>query len=132
VIAIDTNVLVRLLMRDDEAQYEASRRLFASESIFIPDTVVLETEWVLRYAYEFQAVEICEALRRVFGLRNVTLGNAPLLAQALAWHESGLDFADALHLALSHGMTALKTFDGDFVKRASNLSNCRVEKLSSG
>jgi predicted nucleic acid-binding protein len=128
VVAIDTNVLVRLLTGDNPAQYKASHKLFSSEKVFIPDTVILETEGVLRAAYELEPATICEAFRRTFGLENVTLSNAPRVAQAIAWHESGLDFADAFHLALSQNQEALKTFDGDFVKRARTLSECRVEK----
>lgn len=127
-IAIDTNVLVRLLTRDDEAQYQASHKLFSSEEIFIPDTVILEAEWVLRYAYELNPMDICAAFRGVFGLQNVRLTHAQLVAQVISWHESGLDFADAFHLALSQTHEALKTFDDRFVKRAQKLTECRVEK----
>ena len=127
-IAIDTNVLVRLLTGDHPAQYQASLKLFSSEQIFIPDTVVLEAEWVLRAAYELEPAEVCESFRRLFGLENVTLANGQLIAQALAWHEQGLDFADALHLALCQEHEALKTFDADFIKRAKKLCACRVEK----
>jgi len=51
-IAVDTNVLVRLLTGDDPAQTQRAVELFAQESILIPKTVLLETEWVLRYRYE--------------------------------------------------------------------------------
>lgn len=127
-IAIDTNVLVRLLTGDNPVQYKASHKLFSSEEIFIPDTVVLETEWVLRAAYDLAPTTISEAFRRVFGLKNVILANGQRVSQAIAWHEAGLDFADAFHLALSHDHDALKTFDADFIKRAKTLSECRVEK----
>ena len=127
-ISIDTNVLVRLLTGDDATQYKSSRKLFAAQQIFIADTVVLETEWVLRAAYELGRAEICDALRCVFGLRNVTLANGHLVAQAITWHEAGLDFADAFHLALSQHHETFKTFDTNFVKRARALSECRVEK----
>jgi predicted nucleic-acid-binding protein len=128
VIAIDTNVLVRLLTHDNEAQYKASHKLFASEDIFIADTVILETEWVLRYAYELPAEEICKAFRMVFGLKNVRLNNEHLVAQVIAWHESGLDFADAFHLALSQNQECLKTFDDQFIKRSRKLGDFKVEK----
>jgi predicted nucleic acid-binding protein len=128
VIAIDTNVLVRLLTGDNPAQYKASHKLFASEQIFIPDTVILETAWVLRAAYELEPATICAALRGVFGLDNVTLTNGQLVAQAIAWHEAGLDFADAFHLAASQGHESLRTFDADFIKRANGMGECRVEK----
>lgn len=127
-IAIDTNVLVRLLTRDNEAQYKTSHKLFAAAEILIPDTVVLETEWVLRCAYELTPAEVCDVFRRVFGLANVHLVNGRCIAQAINWHESGLDFADALHLATSQGIDSLKTFDTDFIKRAAKLSTCSVEK----
>lgn len=127
-IAIDTNVLVRLLTGDSPSQYKASDKLFSTEEIFIPDTVVLETEWVLRAAYDLNVTVICDALRRVFGLTNVHLANAQKVARAIAWHEAGLDFADAFHLALSQDCEALKTFDADFIKRSKSLSECRVEK----
>jgi predicted nucleic-acid-binding protein len=128
VIAVDTNVIVRLLTQDDETQYQASRKLFSSEEIFIADTVIQEVEWVLRYAYDFEPTVICAALRRLFGLPNVHLNNAQLIAQAIDWHQHGLDFSDAFHLALSQQHAKLKTFDERFVKRAKKLSKCLVEK----
>lgn len=125
-IAVDTNVVVRLLTQDDEQQYSKSLKLFQAENIFIPDTVILETEWVLRFAYQFKPEEICEAFRNLFGLPNVQLANADLMAQVLQWHENGLDFADALHLAQSQNCAELYTFDDKFVRRARDLSECEV------
>ncbi len=52
--AVDTNVIVRLLTQDDELQYQKSLEIFQMKNIFIPDTVILETEWVLRFAYKFK------------------------------------------------------------------------------
>lgn len=126
-IAIDTNVLVRLLTRDHEAQFQAAHRLFADNPIFIADTVVLETGWVLRHAYELAPTTICEALRSAFGLPRVHLESSTAVVKALSWHESGLDFADALHLAKSERRTAFKTFDQALIKRAQALTSCMVE-----
>jgi predicted nucleic-acid-binding protein len=128
VIAIDTNVLVRLLLADNAAQYKASMKLFSTEQIFIPDTVILETEWVLRAVYDFEPTQICDALKRIFGLKNVALSDGQRMSQVIAWHELGLDFADAMHLALSQHLESLKTFDNAFIKQAKPLSACRVEK----
>ena len=127
-IAIDTNILIRLLTRDDTKQYSVSRRLFEKEEIFIPDTVILETEWVLRFAYDYSSAEICVSLKKLFGLPNVTLTNDLIVSQAITWYESGLDFADAFHLALSQELSALKTVDTKFIKRSKNISKCLVEK----
>lgn len=84
-IAIDTNILVRLLTRDSEAEYKASHKLFATGEIFVPDSVILETEWVLRHACDLQPAEVCDAFRKVFGLGNVRLANGQRVAQAVAW-----------------------------------------------
>lgn len=126
--AVDTNILVRLLTGDNVAQFKASQTLFGSEDIFIPDTVILETEWVLRAAFDLEPSSICHAFRQVFGLPNVTLANGRVVALAITWHEAGVDFADAFHLALSQQHQTLKTFDADFIKRAEPLGACRVEK----
>ena len=50
------------------------------------------------------------------------------MAKAIDWHEQGLDFADALHLANSQHLPALATFDEKFIKRADEKSSCRVGK----
>ncbi len=126
-IAADTNVLVRLLTGDDATQYKASKKLFSTERIFIPDTVLLEAEWVLRAAYGLDRADVCEAFRRLLGLPNVVVANGQLLAQAVAWHQAGMDFADALHLSHSQDCDSLKTFDAAFIKQAKALGRCRVE-----
>ena len=128
VVAVDTNLLVRLLTCDDETQFKASYALFQVQEIFIPDSVLLETEWVLRYAYDFSSAELCAAFRKLFGLKNVHLTNPLLIAKVLDWHEGGLDFADALHLATSQHVPSLRTFDERFIRRAGTLSPCVVEK----
>lgn len=127
-IAVDTNIVVRLLTQDDEQQYNKSLKLFQEQDIFIPDTVILETEWVLRFAYDFKPDAICQAFRSLLGLPNVQVKNASLMAQVLQWHENGLDFADALHLAQSQNCSAIYTFDNQFVNRAKALTECEVQQ----
>ncbi len=127
-IAIDTNVLVRLLVNDNPTQGKASQKLFASEDIFVPDTVLLETEWVLRAAFDLSPDEICTAFRRICGLPNVNVSDGQLIAQVIDWHEAGFDFADAFHLALSKEQDALKTFDANFIKNAKKHTDRRVER----
>ena len=127
-VAVDTNVVVRLLTRDDETQYQASYALFKAEEIFIPESVILETAWVLEYAYHFAPAAMCAALRKLLGLNNVHLASPAELAKVLEWHEAGLDFADALHLARCQHLPQFKTFDERFIRRAQGLSGCVVAK----
>lgn len=127
-IAVDTIIVVRLLTQDDPQQYKKSLKLFEEQDIFIPDTVILETEWVLRFAYAFQRSEICHALRNLLGLPNVHLSNEHLMAQVLQWHEEGLDFADALHLAQSQNCSVLYTFETQFINKGKELTACAVQQ----
>jgi predicted nucleic-acid-binding protein len=124
--AVDTNVIVRLLTGDDPRQCQQAEKLFSRFELFLPESVILETEWVLRFAYGFSSIQIADALRRLLGLPNVHVNDIGKLTKVLAWFEQGLDFADALHLAASDTLTELVTFDSRFVKRARGKSVCRV------
>lgn len=127
-VAVDTNIVVRLLTQDDELQYQQSIKIFQSQDVFIANTVILETEWVLRFAYKFNPSEICQALRQLLGLPNVYLADASLIDRVLQWHENGLDFADAFNLVQSQHCSEMYTFDEKFVKRANKLTPCKVIK----
>ena len=98
-IAVDTNILVRLLTKDDPRQARRAVRIMKSDEILIPKTVLLETEWVLRHAYGIDKGVILESFKALLGLSNVTVEDQQAVYQAIAWSEAGLDFADALHLA---------------------------------
>jgi predicted nucleic-acid-binding protein len=127
-IAVDTNIVVRLLSRDEESQYQRAYRLFNDHKVFISTTVALECEWVLRYAYQFSPLEIIAALRRLFGLENVVLEEGERIAMALEWHEQGLDFADALHLAASPEDAPFFTFDRKLIKGSHGVSRQDVRE----
>lgn len=125
-IAVDTNIIIRFLTHDDEKQYKKAFSIFKTKEVFIPDTVILETEWVLRYAYEFSIEDICTAFVKLFGLNNVYTSNPAFIAHAIEWHRRGLDFSDALHLAHCQEYEKLYTFDKMFSSKAKNLTHCTV------
>lgn len=116
--AVDTNVLVRLLTGDDAVQTKRATALFKKESIFIPKTVLLETEWVLRRLYRLERTAVVSSLRKLGGLANVEFEQPLVVAQALQWCRNGMDFADALHLASSHNASKFVTFDEQMKKNA--------------
>lgn len=130
-IAVDTNVVVRLLTGDDQTQYQKSLALFQEWEVFLPDTVIMETEWVLRYAYEFDPTVISAAFTRLFGLPNIHLSNPALMVEVLQWHSHGMDFVDALHLAQTQQVDQLLTFDQQFIRRAKGSGRCVVSEPSS-
>lgn len=127
-VAADTNVIVRLLIGDDKIQFEKAKRLFEQEEIFIATSVVLECEWVLRYAYHLQPAAIAEAFQFLFGLPNVTLQEQAVVADAIAWHQQGMDFADTLHLAASRHCDSFATFDKKFIKSAGKSTQLKVRE----
>jgi predicted nucleic-acid-binding protein len=117
-IAIDTNVVVRLLVNDDAAQARRARKLVQAGEVLVPLTVLLETEWVLRYTYGLGPAEIVGLLRGLLGLPGVTSEDPPRLARALHGFERGIDFADALHIASSGEAASFATFDTKLQRRA--------------
>jgi predicted nucleic-acid-binding protein len=116
--AVDTNVLVRLLTGDDVDQTKRVAALFKKETIFIPKTVLLETEWVLRRLYRLNSMVIVSAFRKLSGLGNVEIEQPLIVTQALQWCEDGMDFSDALHLASSQNSRKFATFDEQLKKSA--------------
>lgn len=122
-IAVDTNVLVRLLTEDDPDQAKRAARLFGENEIFIPKTVMLETEWVLRHAYGIDKKGILGAFQRLMGLSNVKIEDHQTISVAVSWYNKEFDFADALHLASSRDAEEFATFDKSLLRKAGQVSS---------
>jgi len=118
VVAVDTDVLVRLLTRDHAAQTARAVAVFRASPVLVPKTVLLETEWVLRYSYGLPAAAIARSFLGLLGLPTVTVEDVRAVHLAIRMLEHGIDFADALHLASSASATRFVTFDAKLVKRA--------------
>ena len=117
-IAVDTNVLARYLLTDDRKQAGLASTLLEGRSRFTaPPTVILELVWVLE-SCECTRAEVAAGLRLLFGLPNFKPKEPEALWFALAYYEQGLDFGDALHLALSAKDDGFVTFDRALVKQA--------------
>jgi predicted nucleic acid-binding protein len=117
-LAVDTNLIVRYLTGDHPKQSAKARAVIDGEDVFVSTTVVLETEWVLRSVYGYDARQVCAALRAFAGLPHVSLEDPALVATALDRAAQGLDFADALHLGRAQGCDAFVTFDQLFIRAA--------------
>ena len=123
-LGIDTNVLVRFLVRDDETQFEKARRLIkrevgAEEDIFVSLLVLMEAEWVLRSRYGLQKTEIMEALSGLLDAAEVRFEDEPAIEETLfIWKDSAADFADCLIGVHNRrlGCRATATFDARAVK----------------
>jgi predicted nucleic-acid-binding protein len=117
--ALDTNILVRFLVEDAEAQLAAARKLIhtalaAGESLFVPITVTLELEWVLRANFKFNKEQVTTTLSSLLASAELTFESESAVEIALAlYRKSGADFSDCVHIALAHmaGESPLWTFD---------------------
>ena len=95
-ITVDTNVLIRAVVRDDEIQAMAADRILKSaEVIAVTLPCLCEFVWVLRRLYEFDRGDIAAAIRALADTANVTL-NRPAVEAGLAVLNAGGDFADGL------------------------------------
>lgn len=117
-IALDTNILARFLLNDEPAQFKQARDLLAQPTDYTaPPTVLLELVWVLE-SYDCTRADVVKALRMLLGLPNFKPKEFEALCYAMRWYEEGMDFGDALHLALSAGDNAFITFDKGLGKTA--------------
>ncbi|MDH2918340.1 MAG: type II toxin-antitoxin system VapC family toxin [Sideroxydans sp.] len=121
-IALDTNVLARFFINDEEDREAAKQRPAAitalSGKVFVPMLVILEFEWVMRGFYELPRKEIQQVFESLCGLANVQIENRVSVLAALDAYQNGLDFADALHLARADFCSTFLSFDVRLKKRA--------------
>ena len=117
--AIDTNVLVRLITRDDEKRVTAAEA-FVRKGAWVSHLVPAETSWVLSAAYDLRHAEIAAAVEMLLNHQQVTLQDADVVEAAL--HRYGqkpaLGFSDCLVLEIAKkaGHVPLGTFDKDLSK----------------
>lgn len=120
--AVDTNILARFYLRDDAVQGHIADNVLAAGDVFIPKTVILELERVLRYVAEQPADKVIDCLAHLIALPGVTVEDREEIDAALGHCRKGIDFADALHLAASKSCSALLTFDDrGYARRARKL-----------
>ena len=117
--AADTNVLVRLIARDDLAQADAAEQ-FISPGAWVPHIVLVETMWVLDAVYKLGRRQIALAVDMLLNHRSLAIQDADVVVSALAHfrRQSGVGFSDclALEVARRAGHLPLGTFDRQFAK----------------
>ena len=129
-LGVDTNVLVRYLTRDDQAQYEKARRMIdrevaKGEPVLVSLLVLLETEWVLRSRYEMAKSDIVAVFSALLDTADLTFEDEPSVETAVySWKDSAADFADCLIEARNRslGCRDTATFDGRALKLAGFIS----------
>lgn len=128
-IAVDTNVVVRLIVADNPDQVRRARKVFEGGDVLVTNTVLMETAWVLASGYGLDRATISMTLRRVLGLQGVRVEKPTAVARALEWHDAGIELDDALHVAGAEDASAFVTFDEKLVRRAAREGSTKVKQV---
>lgn len=117
--AVDTNVLVRLVTRDDARQVAAAEA-FVARGAWVPQVVLVEAVWVLTSVYDLDAPAVATAVDMLLNHRDLTIQDADVVAGALRQfrQKPSVDFSDCLVLesARKAGHLPLGTFHRDLAK----------------
>jgi predicted nucleic-acid-binding protein len=121
--SFDTNVVVRILVKDDPEQYQraeaAWRKAVAEDGVFLSTTVLVEVVWVLRAACKLDRANIIGALRRLIDSEGVTVDEEAIVRRAVDSFEAGAaDFSDYIIRETAREANALPvlTFDQQFAR----------------
>jgi predicted nucleic-acid-binding protein len=129
--SVDTNILLRRITRDDPVQLEIAKAIFASDTVLIAHTVLLETAWVLRSFYKWSSARIAEAFESLLDLENVEIQEEAGVRWAIGRYASGADFADMLHVASSRPADRFITFDTKLAKQAGKTASIQIDTVES-
>ena len=128
--ALDTNILVRYLVRDDEAQFIKVLDLFADHrevGLIINLPVIIETAWVLRGTYNYSKQELIKTFRQLINTEGLIVQSDKIIQKALDEYErSNADFEDCLIAAHNTSTNSSPTFTFD--KKASKLKGMKLLK----
>ncbi len=119
---VDTNILLRLLTRDDPIKFNRCRRLFeqavaGSVTLHTSELVIAEIVWTLLSYYELAKPTVIEKVGQILNTPNLLVKNQEALIEGLAlWSRHNCDFIDAFNAALTHreGLPNLASYDTDF------------------
>ena len=126
--ALDTNVIVRFLLGDDEEQAEVAREVLEAPTL-IPLTVLLETAWVLRSRYRFTREQIAAILSELIDLGPVHVEEPQAIRWAIGRLAAGADIADMIHLVAAQSATSFATFDLSVANAAGDAPPVPIETL---
>lgn len=108
--AVDTNDVVRLMVKDDPLQTPVAFAIF-EQPVFLSQGVLIETEWVLRNHYRWPRDRISDAFGELLRIETVTTKDFDLLLWCLDRYRVGADLADMLHIVSARETDAFPTFD---------------------
>lgn len=128
-IAVDTNITLRLILGDDADQLRLILERMDRDELFVSLTVLLETGWVLQSRFGLARDEVADRLEALLALEGIEVARPELAAWAIDRYRTGADLADMLHLAAAAKLQSFMTFDRDVAKRAGRKPPLEIETL---
>ena len=126
--AIDTNVVVRYLLRDDHEQADIAEQI-VQKDCYLSLTVLLECVWLLSSRYALPRASIAAALIELVSLSSISTVDDDLVLWAIGRFQLGADFADMAHLLDGRFADQFSTFDRGVAKAAGKGAPMTIETL---
>ena len=126
--AVDTNVIVRLILLEDAPQTELATAAIVQD-VFVPITVLLETAWVLSSTYKLDRHRLAMALAAVLDIETIHVDDEEAVRWALDRYAAGADIADMLHIVAAGNATHFATFDRGIARHAGPDAPVVIETL---
>jgi predicted nucleic-acid-binding protein len=120
-IGIDTNIVLRYLLKDDAALSPRALEIIAGNDCFVSRAALTEVVYTLESYYRSSRADIGRALNALLSVHRVTVEDRAVTERAVSWYKAGMDFGDAMIAASSHGSARVATFDRDFARLARKL-----------
>ncbi len=120
-IGIDTNIVLRYLLKDDPALSPRALEIIAANDCFVTRAALTEVVCTLESYYRSSRADIGRALDALLSLQRVSIEGRAVTERAVSWYKGGMDFGDAMIVASSHGSARVETFDRDFARLARKL-----------
>ena len=120
-IGIDTNILLRYLLKDDRALSPRALEIIVANDCFVTRAALTEVVYTLESYYRSPRADIGRALDALLNLQRISIEDGAVTERAVSWYKAGMDFGDAMIAASSHGSERVETFDRDFARLARKL-----------
>jgi predicted nucleic-acid-binding protein len=122
-IGIDTNIVLRYLLKDDPALSRRGLQIIARNDCFVARVALAKVVYTLESYYRSSRADIGRALDALLSVQRVAVEDRAVTERAVSWYKAGMDFGDAMIAASSHGSASVATFDRDFARLARKLLN---------
>ncbi len=123
-IYLDTNVLVRFAVRDNEVQFKLAERLILENEVMVLAGTLIEFEWVMRSLYGIPRSSLADALRQICGMPRLAVDEDVVIERAIEAYAAGFDLADAVFIVQAEvrGGDRFATFDKKLLRKCRDIS----------